>query len=188
MSRGRGFDSHRLHHWFFIILKELNTLSEESCQTTIRLFVYGTLKCGFWNHARFCSSASSIHPAVVWGRLYHFHAGFPILEIPENQILAHGTASPAVDAITQHRFQSSSFIRPSGDWDLIHGEILTFNNPQRDLLPIDRLEGFRPGANSMYERVLLPALSGEQSVAVWLYWMPCPLHAERIVTGEWLGT
>jgi hypothetical protein len=31
--------------------------------------------------------------------------------------------------------------RPEGDWDLIHGELLNFTNPVRDLPPIDRLEG-----------------------------------------------
>lgn len=39
--------------------------------------VIGTLKRGYWNHQRFCAQARSIEPAVVWGRLYHLHAGFP---------------------------------------------------------------------------------------------------------------
>ncbi len=186
MSRGRGFDSHRLHHWFFYVLKILNTKPEESRQTIIRLFVYGTLKRGNWNHNRFCSNATDIQPAVVWGRLYHFHAGFPILEVPQQQILAHGTASPLADAITQHQFPTPPFIRPPGDWDLIHGETLTFNTPQRDLPPIDRLEGFRPSANSMYQRILIPARASEQHISVWTYWMPCPLNAERITNGQWL--
>jgi gamma-glutamylcyclotransferase (GGCT)/AIG2-like uncharacterized protein YtfP len=33
----------------------------------LRLFVYGTLKRGFWNHARFCSQAVSIEPATTCG-------------------------------------------------------------------------------------------------------------------------
>lgn len=35
------------------------------------------------------------------------------------------------------------FDRPEGDWDLIEGELMTFADPARDLLPSDRLEGFR---------------------------------------------
>lgn len=42
------------------------------------------------------------------------------------------------------------FSRPTGDWDLIHGELVTFTDPQRDLPPIDRLKGFRSGGHSMY--------------------------------------
>lgn len=54
----------------------------------IRLFVYGTLKRGYGNHQRYCSSAVSIEPARVWGRLYHLSAGFPALEVPEESVLA----------------------------------------------------------------------------------------------------
>lgn len=52
---------------------KLNTNPEDSPETTLRLFVYGTLKRGYWNHQRFCAQARSIEPAVVWGRLYHLH-------------------------------------------------------------------------------------------------------------------
>jgi hypothetical protein len=62
---------------------KLNTNPEDSPETILRLFVYGTLKRGYWNHQRFCAQARSIEPAVVWGRLYHLHAGFPALEVPE---------------------------------------------------------------------------------------------------------
>jgi len=34
--------------------------------------------------------------------------------------------------------------RPTGDWDLVHGELMTFANPGFDLSPIDRLEAFEP--------------------------------------------
>ncbi|WP_432648897.1 hypothetical protein [Methylomarinum roseum] len=48
------------------------------------------MKRGYWNHQRFCAQVRSIEPAVVWGRLYHLHAGFPALEVPEGLILAKG--------------------------------------------------------------------------------------------------
>jgi len=54
---------------------KLNTNPEDSPETILWLFVYGTLKRGYWNHQRFCAQARSIEPAVVWGRLYHLHAG-----------------------------------------------------------------------------------------------------------------
>jgi hypothetical protein len=70
----------------------INPQSEIPNQQLLRLFVYGTLKRGYWNHQRFCAQALCIEPAVVWGRLYHLYAGFPALEVPEGLILARGTA------------------------------------------------------------------------------------------------
>ena len=61
----------------------LNTNPEHTPETILRLFVYGTLKRGYWNHQRFCAQARKIEPAVVWGRLYRLNAGFPALEVPE---------------------------------------------------------------------------------------------------------
>ena len=45
---------------------KLNTNPEDSPESILRLFVYGTLKRGYWNHQRFCAQARSIEPAVVW--------------------------------------------------------------------------------------------------------------------------
>jgi hypothetical protein len=72
--------------------------------------------------------------------------------------------------------------RPTGDRDPIHGELVTFTDPKRDLPPIDRLEGFRPGGHSMYQRVIVAVLYGRTSVPAWTYWMP------RIDTGFRLGS
>nr|WP_245590252.1 gamma-glutamylcyclotransferase [Desulfobulbus elongatus] len=130
---------------------KLNTNPEDIPETILRLFVYGTLKRGYWNHQRFCAQTRSIEPAVVWGRLYHLHAGFPALDVPEGLILARGTADPLADARRQQEIGTPRFGCPTGDWDLIHGELVTFTDPQRDLPPIDRLEGFRPGGHSMYQ-------------------------------------
>lgn len=71
---------------------KLNTNPEDTPEAILRLFVYGTLKRGYWNHQRFCAQARSIEPAVVWGRLYHLHAGFPALEVPEGLILARAAS------------------------------------------------------------------------------------------------
>jgi len=161
---------------------KLNTNPEDTPETILRLFVYGTLKRGYWNHQRFCAQARSIEPAVVWGRLYHLHAGFPALEVLEGLILARGTADPLTDTRRQQEIDTPRFGRPTGDWDLIHGELVTFTYPQRDLPPIDRLEGFRPGGHSMYQRVMVAVLCGRTSIAAWTYWMP------RIDTGIRLGS
>jgi gamma-glutamylcyclotransferase (GGCT)/AIG2-like uncharacterized protein YtfP len=140
-------------------------------QTPIRLFVYGTLKRGQANHARFCANATDIAPAVTWGRLYALDRGFPTLEVPPEQILAHSADDPLADAATQARWPEVRFDRPERDWDLIHGELLTFADPWRDLPPIDRLEGFRPPGHSLYCRVLVPVRSDNRTLPLpaWTY-------------------
>ncbi len=163
-----------------------NSNPEDTPKPILRLFVYGTLKEGYGNHQGYCARARSIETAVVWGRLYELDAGFPALEVPEELILDQGTADPLADARRQQEIGKPRFIRPTGDWDLVHGELMTFTDPQRDLPPIDRLEGFQPDGHGMYQRVMVAALSGRTSVSAWTYWMPCPPNAERVASGQWL--
>jgi hypothetical protein len=109
-----------------------------------------------------------------------------VLEVPEGLILFRGTADPLADARRQQEIGTSRFGRPTGDWDLIHGELVTFTDPLRDLPPIDRLEGFRPCGHSMYQRVMVAVLCGRTSVPAWTYWMPCPAYGERVTEGRWI--
>ena len=41
-----------------------------------------------------------------------------------------------------------------------------------------RLEGFRPGGHSMYQRVMVAVLCGRTSIPAWIYQMSCPLYAK----------
>ena len=65
----------------------------------LKLFVYGTLKRGYWNHGPFCHGVLQIQEARVRGRLYE-GTGYPLLEVPEQDILAHGTLHPWADVAT----------------------------------------------------------------------------------------
>jgi gamma-glutamylcyclotransferase (GGCT)/AIG2-like uncharacterized protein YtfP len=149
----------------------------------LRLFVYGTLKRGYWNHDRFCSQAVSIEPATTWGRLCHLPAGYPAIEVPPESILAEGTADPIADTSLQNETKipqsavqlfgnnrhSAISNHQSNDWDLIHGELMTFTDPEIDLPPIDRLEGFNPCGRSMYQRVLVMAETPTAIEICWIY-------------------
>jgi gamma-glutamylcyclotransferase (GGCT)/AIG2-like uncharacterized protein YtfP len=56
-------------------------------------------------------------------------------------------------------------------WDAVYGEVMTFQDPEERLPGIDGLEGFRPGGESFYTRVLVPIMlagSGE-TVLAWAY-------------------
>lgn len=153
----------------------------------LRLFVYGTLKKGFWNFDRFCTRAVSIEPATTWGRLYQLPAGFPALEVPESSILATGTDDPLADTRTQNAIELTEYAmtRPEGDWDLVHGELMTFANPGFDLPPIDRLEAFDPNGRCVYTRVLVTVETNDLIRPVWLYNYKLGHNMERIASGRW---
>lgn len=140
--------------------------------TPLRLFVYGTLKRGFHNH-RFVAQATDIQPAWTWGRLWHLHAGFPALEVPDRLILAHGSDQPWHDTHRQATIPPFPVGKPAGDWDWVSGELVTLADPEADLPPIDRLEGFRAtGARNLYDRVLVTVWVNEgglEPVTAWTY-------------------
>src|SRR5690606_29891162 len=91
-----------------------NKPSKENTTGLLRLFVYGTLKQGYWNHERFCRGVLSVEEAVVRGRLYELPSGIPVLEVPEADVLAYGTADPLADVATQARFAEdlASILKP----------------------------------------------------------------------------
>ena len=112
----------------------------------------------------FAGEFVEIQEASVRGRLYQ-GPEYPILEVPEEDILAQGTTHPLADAATQarlsdpvrsklQRFPESA---TGNAWGVVYGELLTFDDPQTRLPPIDRLEGFRPAGRSLYRRVLQPS-------------------------------
>ncbi len=156
---------------------------------TITVFVYGTLKRGQCNHHRFCRYAIEIRPATVVGRLYHLPAGYPALEIPREAILAVGTGDPLADAETQASFATRDLVMPEAthDWGTVHGELITFADPARDLPPLDRLEGFRSDGDGLYRRALVAAKAVTQVEAVWLYHMVDYGRGRLLQGGFWKG-
>ena len=134
-----------------------------------RLFVYGTLKRGYWNHETYCGSAVSVEEATVRGRLHGLPSGIPVLEVPDEDILAVGTDDPVADARMQESIIVPDASHDQPGWHTIHGEIITFSNPGLCVPPIDRLESFRPNRFSLYVRVLLAVAVSSGLVASWCY-------------------
>jgi gamma-glutamylcyclotransferase (GGCT)/AIG2-like uncharacterized protein YtfP len=153
----------------------------------ISIFVYGTLKQGHCNHTHYCRSAVSIETASVWGRLYSLPEGYPGLIVPRESILATGTTNPTADANLQNstKLEQQSLTKPTGDWDKITGELITFAAPETDLPPIDRLEAFNPGGWSLYERVLVSVAADNDAKNVWLYRYNLQHNGKRIASGCW---
>lgn len=151
----------------------------------LQLFVYGSLKRGFHNHEHFFSTAGRVEKAWVWGRLYGLKYGFPALEIPAHLPLLHGSRDPEADLDHQLAVSPLNVNRPEGDWDQVHGELITLVNPRRDLPPVDRLEAFRPGRRSLYLRSLVPVQTDRGVVAGWVYWMQRVGSGQRLRSGRW---
>jgi gamma-glutamylcyclotransferase (GGCT)/AIG2-like uncharacterized protein YtfP len=175
-----------------------NEPPKENTTGLLRLFVYGTLKRGCWNHERFCRGVLSVEEAVVRGRLYELPSGIPVLEVPEADVLAHGTADPLADVATQARLAAEFAARaahpelgengaPGGRWGPVYGELLTFDDPETRLPAIDHLEGFLPDGPSLYRRVLVPTIIHEVIVPAWLYasGRPPDRHARPLSGSRW---
>lgn len=134
----------------------------------LRVFVYGTLKRGQRNHERFCRRKVGIEAATTRGRLYELPFGFPGLRTYERDVQAVGTTDYLADAEKQHR----AFPLPKASiptWDVVHGELITFDDPERRLVALDALEGYTPGEKGLYERVLIPVEVRGKAVLAWAY-------------------
>lgn len=154
-------------------MKQANTSEIPAAAGALRILVYGTLKQGYWNHDRFCRGALYIEEASVRGRLYELPSRIPVLQVPEDSLIAVGTSDPLADVATQERLSIDLSTDTDCDdtrWQMIQGELVTFPDPLLSLPPIDRLEGFQPGLPSMYHRVLVPVmLDDDRWTAAWCY-------------------
>lgn len=86
----------------------------------LRLFVYGILKRGFWNHDRFCRGVLDVREAVARGRVYEMQSGIPVLEVPDEDVLAHGTSDALADVATQTRLSEQVASIPRTDPEKRH--------------------------------------------------------------------
>lgn len=143
----------------------------------------GTLKRGYWNHDRYCRNVIDICRHHL-GRSLPTPRRLPRSRSPPSHILAYGTADAIADGKTQARLNATAqpFTRPTGDWHLIHGELITL--PARNLPSIDHLEGFRTHNASLYHRILI-TMSKPEPVAGWTYSMKWPRSDISLVEGKW---
>lgn len=141
----------------------------------LAVFVYGTLKRGQRNHARYTAGARSIEPCAVVGRLWRRHTGTPILELPPDVALAPGTGDYAADLATQRRFASPRSPHATNvrlpRFVHVRGELCLFDDAESALRHLDELEEFVPGAESLYDRVLAPIIHPAIGAA-WTYVIP----------------
>ena len=131
------------------------------------MFFYGTLKRGQSNHDRFCRGAVRVEPATTLGQLYELPFGFPGLRVDAANVRAVGTRDYLADA--ERQSVSAPPLSWGPGWDLVHGELFTFADPEKRLIAFDALEGYTPGENNLYERVLIPVQSTGGTLLAWAY-------------------
>ena len=132
------------------------------------MFFYGTLKRGQSNHDRFCRAALRVEPATTLGRLYELPFGFPGLRVYGRDVRAVGTNDYLADAEKQLEVAPAPLASEPA-WDTVHGELFTFTDPVRRLIAFDALEGYVPGENRLYRRVLIPVQSRGEPLLAWAY-------------------
>lgn len=141
----------------------------------LAVFVYGTLKRGERNHARYAANACRIEPAAIVGRLWRRHTGTPILELPPGAALAPGTNDPLADLATQQRFSLPRRAGAPSVWlpyfVEVRGELCFFEDVSTALPHLDELEEFVAGQPSLYDRVLAPLIHPTVGAA-WTYVIP----------------
>jgi gamma-glutamylcyclotransferase (GGCT)/AIG2-like uncharacterized protein YtfP len=137
-------------------------------ETLLSMFFYGTLKRGQSNHDRFCRAALRVEPATTLGRLYELPFGFPGLRVYGRDVRAVGTTDYLADAEKQLEVAPAPLASEPA-WDTVHGELFTFRDPERRLIVFDALEGYVPGENRLYRRVLIPVQSRGEPLLAWAY-------------------
>ncbi len=140
-------------------------------EPALLMFFYGTLKRGHANHDPFCRGALFVREATVRGQLYDLPFGYPALVVPEEDVLAIGTAAPLRDAAEQRRLGREHGERLPGSGPRVFGELFAFHDPAVRLPALDRLEGFDPeDGSSSYRRALLPVeTTSNDYILAWAY-------------------
>ena len=152
---------------------------------TISLAAYGSLKAGHWNHARYCRGNIGIEPVTICGKLYLLPPGYPALQVPIESVIASGSHDAFNDAQIQYQENNDQDFEYEiyNGWNTVHGELITFPDPERDLPPIDRLEGFP----HYYGRDLIPVKREDGTIVyAWVYTMyEIPSGARLLPDGVW---
>ncbi|MHB1544925.1 MAG: hypothetical protein ACYCVU_10240 [Gammaproteobacteria bacterium] len=137
--------------------------------------MYGTLKRGYENHARFFKQEINACPAWCPGILFDTPWNHPVARASKGLILAYGTLDVMEDLALQNRFgpnqmkldEVSVSTNPSRR---IQGEALILEDPCKDLPRLDVFEEFSPGmSSSRFQRVLIWIRLQDQWATAWMY-------------------
>lgn len=147
-------------HW-----KNKTTMEDQ-----IKLFAYGTLRTSQPESALLQDKLLDSKPARILGKLYQLQEGYPILHVPSESIL--GLASDFL--LADWNLISEKAVHPTpveaAPFKWIEGELLSFPLEDDVLNAMDAWEGFAPGKNTFYQRVLTQAYTEDDQVQrCWAY-------------------
>lgn len=155
---------------------------------TFNLFVYGTLMRGFRSNMYYIPKDSEMLEGKITGNLYHYRAGFPMVEIFNNQKSITGSYDYLQDIEKQ---EDLNRVEPEClpfnlDYGKVYGELYKIPYDEDVLSALDSYEGFSPDNSSHYTRTLVPVQTSKGLIWAWVYnVLEMPSACVRIYSGDW---
>ena len=160
---------------------------------TFNLFVYGTLMQGYRANS-FIPKDSKMLKGKIAGNLFHYIAGYPIVEILKHPQSICGTEDYLEDVAKQNNLNKTRL--DSLPFDLNYGRVygelyeIVFSDKEEledSLNALDSYEGFNPHSDySLYNRTLVPVETEEGIIWSWVYNMESiPNYTVHILSGNW---
>lgn len=159
---------------------------------TMNIFVYGTLMRGFRANSFFPKDAKMLKGRIA-GNLYHYAAGYPIVDILKHSRSVPGSMDYAKDMDT---LEDLNRIEPEClpfnlSYGRVHGELymIPCGEAEDTMHRLDRYEGFNdmaePGSR-LYEKTAVPVETEEGIIWAWVYNMEdLPDNTLHIISGNW---
>ena len=155
---------------------------------TFNLFVYGTLMRGFRSNG-FIPEEAVMEKGKVVGNLYHYAAGYPIVQIPKDKESIEGTLDYERDLEIQ---DSKNHIEPVclpyfNEYGCVQGELYEIPYSKEVVGRLDAYEGFHGDPDTgLYCRTLVPVKTDTRIIYAWIYNMnELPSRVVRVYSGDW---
>ena len=134
-----------------------------------------------------CRTAN-LGKATVCGKLYLLPPDSPVLQVPNDSVLLAGVKDAFESAQEQYQENDSGDLeyKIHDGWDTVHGELVTFYDPEKDVPELDKLYG----TPFYYDRILIPAKKADGTLIVaWAYVMhEIHFSARYLPDGIWQET
>ena len=155
----------------------------------INLFVYGTLMQGFRANS-FIPKEAVMEKGKLVGNLYHFIAGYPIVQIPKEGGLVDGSLDYDRDLDKQDSYNRipPACLPYNNEYGCVHGELYQIPYSESVMEKLDGYEGFNGNTKTgLYCRTLVPVKTeGNKIIYAWVYNMNVlPDYVIRVYSGDW---
>ena len=131
---------------------------------------------------------ASLGKATVSGKLYLLPPASPVLQASNDSILLAGIKDAFESAQEQYQENDSGDLeyKIHDGWDTVHGELVTFYDPEEDIPVLDK----QYGCPFYFDRILIPAKKADGTIiAAWAYVMhEIHFSARYLPEGIWQET